>query len=346
MKPLALWLVAMLLACCPTDAALASKGEVVIYGWTGYIPQNVLNDFTKETGIKVVYSTYESNEAMFAKVKLLKGAGFDIIVPSTDHVTLLRRDNLLQELDHSRLPNMANLDPRLMNQNYDPGNKYSIPYLWGSTGLAYNKKFLPNGIEGWNDLMKPELKGHILLTDDLRDAFGLALLALGYSSNSTDPEQIREAFDWLVKLKPSARVFDSNRVQQSLASEEVWVSPIWSDNFLAIAEEVEGLVYVFPREGAMLWMESFTIPARASNVENAYTFINYMLRPEVAARCVEEIMGSTPNLKALELIPEDLRNNHVFAPSPEHLKKAEFQVHVGEALPLYGKLWKELKALK
>ena len=346
MKPLPMWILALVLVFCLTGAASASKGEVVVYGWAGYIPQGVLNDFTKETGIRVVYSTYDSNEAMFAKVKLLKGATFDVVVPSTDFVELLHRNNLIRELDRSKLPNMVNLDPNLMNQNHDPGNKYSIPYLWGSTGLAYNKKFLPDGIKGWNDLMKPELKGHILLTDDLRDAFGLALLALGYSPNSTVPKQIQEAFDWLSKLKPSARVFDSSRVQQSLASEEVWVSPIWSDNFLTMEEEVENLAYVFPKEGAMLWMESFVILARAPNVENAYAFINYMLRPEVAIRCVDEIMASTPNLKALDLVPEDLRNNPVFAPSPEQLKKAKFQAHVGEALPLYEKLWEEFKALK
>jgi spermidine/putrescine transport system substrate-binding protein len=328
-------------------AAQKGKGQVVVYNWSEYIPQDVLDDFTKETGIKVVYSTFESNEAMYAKVKLLRGKSYDVVVPSSYFVEMMRRDKLLQELDHSKLSNLVNLDPKLMDQEHDPGNKFSIPYMWGATGLAYNTKHVPEGsLTRWNQLLQPELKGKIILTDDLRDAFGLALRVKGYSINTKDPAQIKEAFDFLVKLKASVRVFDVTAIKQALISEEVWIGPIWNGDYLVAEEENDKLAYVFPEEGALLWVDSFTIPVGAANVNNAYTFINYMLRPEVAVRCMEEYKYSSPNLKAIEMLPDELRNNRILVPGPEELKNAEFTTSVGEALSIYEKYWEELKAVQ
>ena len=328
-------------------AAQKGKGQVVVYNWSEYIPQDVLDDFTKETGIKVVYSTFESNEAMFAKVKLQRGKGYDVVVPSSYFVEIMHRAKLLQPLDHAKLSNLVNLDPNLMNQGYDPGNKHSVPYMWGATGLAYNTKNVPEGkLTRWAQLLQPEFKGNIIMTDDLRDAFGLALRAKGHSINSKDPAQIREAFEFLSQLKGSVRVFDVTAIKQALISEEVWLGPIWNGDFLVAEEENEALAYVFPEEGALLWVDSFVIPSGAANVENAHIFINYMLRPEVALRGIEEYKYSTPNLKAIELLPEELRNNRILVPGPEELKNAEFIANVGEALSIYEKYWEELKAVR
>ncbi|MCL1939114.1 MAG: spermidine/putrescine ABC transporter substrate-binding protein [Desulfovibrionaceae bacterium] len=328
-------------------AAQKAKRQVVVYNWSEYIPQDVLDDFTKETGIKVVYSTFESNEAMYAKVKLLRGKSYDVVVPSSYFVEMMRRDKLLQELDHAKLPNLVNLDPKLMDQEHDPGNKFSIPYMWGATGLAYNTKHVPEGsLTRWSQLLQPEFKGKIILTDDLRDAFGLALRAKGHSANTKDPAQIKEAFEFLVQLKDSVRVFDVTAIKQALISEEVWLGPIWNGDYLVAQEENDKLAYAFPQEGALLWVDSFTIPAGAANVDNAYTFINYMLRPEVALRCMEEYKYSSPNLKAIEMLPEELRNNRILVPGPEELKNAEFITYIGEALSIYEKYWEELKAVQ
>lgn len=328
-------------------AAQKGKGQVVVYNWSEYIPQDVLDDFTKETGIKVVYSTFESNEAMYAKVKLLRGKSYDVVVPSAYFVEMMRRDRLVQQLDHSRLPNIVNLDPKLMDQDHDPGNKYSIPYMWGAVGLAYNTKYVPEGsMNRWNHLLQPQFKGKIILTDDLRDAFGLALRARGHSVNTREPTEIRNAYDFLVQLKHSVRVFDVTAIKQALISEEVWIGPIWNGDFLVAQEENDKLTYVFPEEGAVLWVDSFTIPVGAENLDNAYTFINYMLRPDVAKRCIEEFKYSSPNLKAIELLPEKLRNNPILVPGPAQLKHAEFITGVGEALSLYEKYWEQLKALQ
>jgi len=328
-------------------AAQKSKGQVVVYNWSEYIPQDVLDDFTKETGIKVIYSTFESNEAMFAKVKLQRGKGYDVVVPSSYYVQIMSRDKLLQPLNHAKLPNLVNLEPNLMNQEYDPGNKHSVPYMWGATGLAYNTKHVPEGkLTRWSQLLQPEFKGNIIMTDDLRDAFGLALRAKGHSINSKDPAQIKEAFEFLTQLKPSVRVFDVTAIKQALISEEVWLGPIWNGDFLVAEEENDKLAYVFPEEGALLWVDSFVIPSGAANVENAHIFINYMLRPDVALRAIEEYKYSTPNLKAIELLPDELRNNRILVPGPEELKNAEFTTYIGEALAIYEKYWEELKAVR
>lgn len=334
---------------CPAAALASSKenGQVVVYNWSEYIPQDVLDNFTKETGIKVVYSTFESNEAMYAKVKLLRGKSYDVVVPSGYFLELMRRDRLVKELDHSRLPNIANLDPNLLDQEFDPGNRYSIPYMWGFVGLTYNKKYMPEGMmAGWADLLKPELKGKIILADDLRDAFGLALRAKGYSANSRNPEEIREAYEFLAALKPSVRVFDVTAIKQAMISEEVWVGTIWNGDFLVASEENKNLAFTFPQEGALLWMDNFAITSGAKNLDNAYTFINYMLRPDVAARCIEEFKYSSPNLAALTLLPDELRNNPILVPGQKQLKNAEFITSVGEALELYNKYWGQLKTLQ
>jgi len=328
-------------------AAQKDKGQVVVYNWSEYIPQDVLDNFTRETGIKVVYSTFESNEAMYAKVKLLRGKSYDIVVPSGYFVDLLRRDKLIQEIDHAKLPNLGNLDPKLLDQEYDPGNKYSIPYMWGAVGLAYNTKHVSKGsLTRWNQMLQPEFKGKIILTDDLRDAFGLALRAKGHSINSKDDKEIKDAYEFLAQLKNSVRVFDVTAIKQALISEEVWMGPIWNGDFLVAEEENENLAYVFPEEGAVLWADSFTIPVGAENLDNAYAFINYMLRPEVAVRCIEEYKYSSPNLKAIELLPDELKNNPILVPGPDELKNAEFTTGIGDALGVYEKYWEQLKTLQ
>jgi len=325
----------------------AAGGKVVVYNWSEYIPQEVLDKFTKETGIKVVYSTFESNEAMYAKVKMLRGKSYDVVVPSGYFVDLMRKNNLLQKIDHAKLPNMNKLDPAIMDKEFDNENRYSIPYMWGAVGLAYNSKYVPKGsLTQWAQLLKPEYKGHIIMTDDLRDAFSLALLARGRSSNTENPEDIKVGYDFLAKLKPSVRVFDVTATKQALITEEVWLGPIWNGDYLVAKEEKPELEFVFPQEGAILWVDSFVIPSGAKNVGNAHTFINFMLRPDIAAACVKEYKYSTPNLEAIKLLPAELRNNPILVPGKKELRNAEFTTGVGDALKTYEKYWAKLKTLK
>jgi spermidine/putrescine transport system substrate-binding protein len=348
-----LFFILALLLCCglaplPLQAASPqAAGEVVVYNWSEYIPQDVLDDFTKETGIKVVYSTFESNEAMYAKVKILRGKEYDVVVPSTYFVELLREEKLIRPLDRSRINNLRHLDPALLNQAYDPENAYSIPYMCGIMGLAYNAKYVkPETLTSWKDLLRPEFKGKIILTDDLRDAFGLALLAQGHSVNSVNPEEIKRASDFLTALRGSVRVFDVTAIKQALISEEVWVGTIWNGDYLVAQEENPDLAFLFPAEGGIPWVDSFVITSGAVNIENAYTFINYMLRPEVALRCMEEFKYTSPNLEAVKLLPPEQRQNPIFIPTPAEMKDAEYIGSIGKALDMYEKYWERLKALR
>ena len=328
------------------NPAKKDAGQVVVYNWSEYIPQDVLDKFTEETGIKVVYSTFESNEAMYAKLKLLRGKGYDVVFPSAYFVQLMAQNKLVQPLDKSKLSNMANLDQSMLNSDYDPNNQFSIPYMWGNTGLAYNKKYVKEPVTKWQDLLRPEFKGKVILTDDLRDAFSPALKAQGVSNNTKDEADIKKGFEFLKALKPSVRIFDVTSTKQALITEEAWIGPIWNGDFLVALEENADLEFVYPEEGAVLWVDNFVIPSGAENLENAYTFINYMLRPEVAKRCVEEYKYSTPNAKALELLAPELRNNVVLNPGEKELKNAEFTEDVGEALSIYEKYWELLKTSK
>ncbi len=332
------------------SALAASKGgknEVVVYNWSEFIPQGVLDDFTKETGIKVVYSTFESNEAMFAKVKLLRGKSYDVVFPSGYFVGRMVQNKLLDVLDHSKLPNMKHLDPKMLGMGFDKENKYSLPYMWGAVGLAYNTKFIPKGsITKWNDLLRPEFKGKLILTDDLRDAFGLALQAKGFSVNSIVPEEINAGFEFLRALKPSVRVFDVTAIKQALISEEVWAGPIWNGDFLVAREEKPELEFVFPEEGSIGWVDNFVILKNAPNKDNAYTFINYLLRPDVAKRAVEEYKYSTPNRDALKLLSREMQENPILVPTEEVRKRMEFPQDVGDALHIYEKYWEQLKTIK
>ena len=330
------------------QAAPAKKdaGQVIVYNWSEYIPQDVLDAFTQETGIKVVYSTFETNEAMYAKLKLLRGKGYDVVVPSGYFVQLMAQSKLLQPLDLKKVPNIANIDSAMRGLEFDPANRYSVPYMWGAAGLAYNKKYIPAPLSQWADLLRPEFKGKIILTDDLRDAFSLALRAKGVTINTREQEEIAKGFDFLSALKPSVRIFDVTAIKQALISEEVWLGPIWNGDFLVAKEENPDLEYVFPKEGAILWVDNFAIPSGAENVENAYTFINYMLRPEVAKRAIEEYKYSSPNREAIKLLPQEMRENRILNPGPEELKNAEFTAGVGEALSIYEKFWERLKTAR
>ena len=281
--------------------ALAENGEVYVYNWSEYMPDSVLSDFQKETGIKVVYTTYDSNEAMFAKVKLLEGGGYDLVFPSTYFVDRMGKEGLIQPLDKSRIPNMKHLDPSLMDKPYDPGNVYSVPYLWGSTAIGYNSAYVDREkVTSWNDLWDPAYKGRVLLTNDLREVFGMGLKVLGYSGNDNDPAHIAAAYEKLRTLMDNVRLFASDSPKLPFLNQEVTIGMIWNGEIYMAAQENPKIGYIYPKEGAMLWMDSMVIPKNARNVENAHAFIDYLLRPDVAKTISEEIGYATPNTAALK----------------------------------------------
>ena len=332
----------LLILLCASPVLAGEK--VYVYNWTEYIPESVLEQFTEETGIEVVYSTYDSNETMYAKLKLVKEDGYDVVFPSTYFVSRMGKEGLLQPLDHRLLPNEKALDPRLLNKPYDKGNVFSIPYMWGSTGIAVNSAVIPDGkVTAWKDLWDPKYKGQLLLQDDMREVFHMALKIQGHSSNTTDPKEIEEAYLMLKDLMPNVLLFNSDSPRLPYLAGEVNVGMIWNGEAWMAQQENEAIHYVYPREGANLWVDSFVIPKTARNIKNAHAFINFMMKPEVAKVCVEENGYASPVTTALPLLEENVRNSLTVFPTTEIMNNGEFQADVGEALPIFQKYWEKLR---
>lgn len=337
---------ALLLAALLSAAtAFAGSGKVYVYNWTDYIPEGVIDQFTEETGIEVVYATYDSNEAMYAKLKLMDGKGYDVVVPSTYFVSKMRREGLLQKLDKSQLSNWKNLNPAYLGKSFDPKAEYAAPYALGGSGILLNTSVFtdPESI-AWKDLWKPEFKGRLQLQDDLREVFGMALASLGYSINDTDPAHIKEAYEQLKKLFPSVRTFNNDTPKTPFLNEEVSAGMIWNGEAYVAMGELDSLSFHWPTEGGIMWMDCMAIPSGAENVEEAHAFINFILRPEVAAQMVTEWGYGTANQAALALLPSEVRNNPTIFPPAEVMKKSDFQDDVGEAILTYEKYWNLLKS--
>lgn len=334
----------VLFALAPVSPLLGADQVVYFFNWSEYIPEDVLDQFTEETGIKVAYTTYDSNEALYAKLKLMGSGGYDLIVPSTYFVSKMHKEGMLHELDHSKLTNLPNLDKQLMDRSYDPGNRYSVPYLWGSTGISINSEEVdPAKVKAWADLWKPEFKDKVLLHNDVREVFDVALKVTGHNVNSTDPDQIKDAYEKLVQLMPNVRLFNSDSPKIPYLAGEVVAGMIWNGEAWAAQEEDPNILYIYPEEGAILWADNLAIPAKAKNVDNAHTLINYLLRPSVAKAIAEEVGYATPNSKAFLLLDEELRKNRMVYPQGEDLKNAEFQSDIGEAITIYDQYWEKLK---
>lgn len=325
--------------------SLATAAEkIYVYNWTEYIPESVLQEFTAETGIEVVYTTYDNNETMYAKLKLIKKDGYDVVFPSTYFVSKMGAEGMLQKLDHALLPNMKGLDPNLLNKQYDPNNMYSIPYMWGSTGIGINSAKIPKeSITSWKDLWREEFKGQLLLQDDMREVFHMALKIKGYSSNSTDPKEIEEAYLLLKELMPNVLLFNSDSPRLPYLAGEVNLGMIWNGEVWMAQQENPDIHYIYPNEGANFWVDSFVIPNSARNPRAAHAFINFMIRPEVAKLCVEENGFATPVLPAIALLEEQVRNSRIIFPPAEVVNQGEFQTDVGPALKFYQQYWEKLR---
>lgn len=326
-------------------AAAAGPQKVVIYNWTEYIPADVLAAFTKETGIQVEYATYESNEAMYAKIKLMDGKGYDLAVPSTFYVEKMRKEGLIQPIQKELLSNYGNLDANMLNKPYDPNNDYSVPYLWGATSIAVNANDIdPSQITRWSDLWKPEYVGKLMIMDDVRDNFYVGLRVAGFENNSTNEDEIKAAYEQLKALWPSLKVINSDSPKTPLIQGNASIGVIWNGEAYMAQQEMDNMQYIYPEEGAVLWVDSFVIPKGAANVENAHKFIDFMLRAESAKAAIEELGYAAPNTAGIALLDEELRNNKTVFPAAEDIAKGSFHQDLGDAVLIYEKYWELLKA--
>ena len=345
MKKWSHWLAAGALALGMQSVQADDGKTLYFYNWTEYVPPGLLEQFTKETGIKVIYSTYESNESMYAKLKTWKDGAYDLVVPSTYFVAKMRNEGMLQKVDRTQLSNFKNLDPNLLNKPFDPNNDYSIPYIWGATAIGVNTDEVDaKSITRWADLWQPQYKQSLLLTDDAREVFQMALRKLGYSGNTRDSRQIEAAYDALKKLMPNVLAFNSDNPGNPFMEGEVNVGMIWNGSAYVARQAGTPLEIVWPQEGGIFWMDNLAIPANAKNKAGALKLINFLLRPEVAAQVAETIGYPTPNLAAKKLLPPEVANDPSLYPSEAVIKNGEWQNDVGDASVQYETLFQKLKA--
>lgn len=321
-----------------------SKGSITVYNWGEYIDPSLLKQFEKETGIKVVYETFDSNEGMMGKIEQ-GGTAYDVTMPSEYMVEMMKEKDLLIPLDYSKLPNFKNLDPYFLDLAFDPKNKYSLPYFWGTVGIAYNSTLLEGQVfEEWDDLWNPSLKQDVILVDSAREIIGMGLNSMGYSLNSTDLSQLREATDKLKKLSPNIKAVIGDEVTPLMINNEAAIALTWSGQAADMMSENEDINYVVPEEGSNLWFDNIVIPRTVKNIDGAYAFINFMLDAEVAAQNTDYVGYSTPNLLALDLMDQEVTSDERFYPDEETRAHLEVYKNLGlEMLGHYNELFLEFK---
>lgn len=323
---------------------LADDKALNVYNWSDYMPDDVITQFEKETGININYSTYDSNETMYAKLKADPDAGYDVIVPSSYFVGRMRRQDMLQSFDKSQLPNVKYLNPALLNKSFDPGNNYSIPYFWGSTAIVINKQYYPDGqINSWADFWKPALKNQLLILDDTREVFSMALISLGYSANDTNPDHIKQAYQKLLTLMPNIKVFNQEAAKAMYIDEDATVGMGYSGDIYEANKDNVNLEYIYPKEGFVIWIDCISIPKGAPHLANAYKFLNFLMRPDIAEKLSMETGYASPNSAAIKLMPKDVQQNYIIYPPQSVLKNGQFEDDVGSASNLYEKYLELLK---
>jgi len=316
-----------------------------IYTWGNYLPQEIINQFTKETGIKINISQYDNNETMFAKLKTLKYPGYDIVVPSSYYVERMIKLGMLQKLDKSKLTNWHNLNPLLLNKPFDPKNNYSIPYFWGTIGIIVNTKYIDNKkITSWQNFWDATYKDQLMILNDMRDTFGMALLSLGYSINDVNPKHIEAAYLKLKQLLPNIKIFNTDTIPNIYIDEDAIIGMAWSGDCKLAQQENPFLQYIYPREGFALWLDSFAILKDAPHADNAHKFIDFILRPEIAKYTSLTLGHSTANLAAFKIMPKKTQQNRVAYPDHETMLRGELQLDLNEeARRIYEKYWERLK---
>lgn len=324
-----------------------SSQQVIVYNWGEYLDPEVLTMFEEETGIEVVYDEYETNETMYPKVAS-KAADYDVVCPSDYMIQKMIENDLLAELNYDNIPNVKNIDPDYINQSkdFDPENKYSIPYCVGTVGILYNKTMVDEPVDSWDILWNDKYKDNILMQDSVRDAFMVALKKLGYSMNSSDPEELEEAKQALIDQKPLTQAYVVDQVRDKMIGNEAAIGVIYSGEAIYTKRENPDLEYVIPKEGTNVWIDSWCILKDAPNKENAEKFINFLCRPDIALMNFEYITYSTPNAEARKLIEDDdIRNSTIAFPDLSQYNNLETFQYLGDKTDrIYNNLWKEVKS--
>ena len=331
-----------------TACGSSSDGnEVYIYNWGEYMDPDVLETFEKETGIKVVYDEFETNESMYAKVSA-GAVEYDLICPSDYMIKKMIDEKLLQTINFDNVPNIVNIGETFLEQSkqFDPTNEYSIPFTYGTVGILYNKTMVDEEVTSWDILWDEKYADNILMQDSVRDAFMVAQKKLGYSMNSTDPTELEAAKELLIEQKPLVQAYVIDQVRDKMIGGEAALGVIYSGEAIFTQRENSDLEYVVPTEGTNMFIDSWVIPANAPNKENAEKFLDFLCRADIAAKNFEFITYSTPNTKAIDLVEDEfLKNSDIAFPDLASYSDLEVFFYLGEETEtLYNNLWKEVQS--
>lgn len=331
------------------DAAPDRGVTINVYNWGEYIANgtegsmDVNAEFTRRTGIKVNYTTFDSNESLYSKLAG-GGADYDVIIPSDYMVSKLIDEGMLAELDFTRIPNYSYIDEQFRSPDYDPENKFSIPYTWGVVGLFYNTDFVKEEITSWSALWDEQYRDKILMFDNPRDAFGIAQFMLGYSLNTTDESQWQEAAALLKQQKPLVQAYVMDQIFDKMESGEAWLAPYYSGDAAILVDNNDSIQFVIPEEGTNYFVDAMCVPATSSHQAEAAEYINFLCDPEIAGANSDYIGYSTPETAAKEYLDEEMVESPIYYPDDETLSRTEVFVNLPEQTSmLVDKLWAEVK---
>ena len=335
-----------------SDPVASTRSDVTInvYNWGEYISNgtegslDVNAEFTARTGIQVNYTTYDTNESMYAK--LASGGGdYDVIIPSDYMVSRMIQEDMLAELDFANIPNFQYIDKDFKNPDYDPENKYSVPYTWGLVGLFYNTDYVTaEEAQSWSLLWDEKYAGKILMFDNSRDSFGIAMKLLGYSFNTEDEQQWREAADLLVQQVPLVQSYAMDQIFQKMESGEAWIAPYYSGDAAILVEENDNIAFSVPEEGTNYFVDAICIPRTSTHKAEAEAYINFLCDPEISYENCSYIGYSTPETAAKEMMDPEITENEMYYPSEETIANTEVFINLSDTTnQLLDSLWAEVK---
>lgn len=320
-----------------------NKNEINVLNWSSYIPSEIIFDFEKETGIKVNYSTYSSNEELLAKISNATEGTYDLIFPSDYMIEIMKNRNMLEKLDKSKLQNIDNLKDNYLGLEYDSNNTYSLPFFAASTVIAINRDIIKDKITSYKELLYSKYENEIVFIDDQRIIIGLALLANGYDMNSTDVNELNVAKTWLNNLKSNIKAYDSDSPKNFLISKEASIAVLWNAEASLARLENSNIEIIFPDEGFALSIDNFAIPKGAKHSENTYKFIDYILKGDVMAKIISSYPYKSVNKEADLLLDENYLNNPASNIPDEVMKRGIFVKNIGLSIKTYDKIWAQIK---
>lgn len=342
---IALGFLVLFLTCCQ------KKKEQVLYvfNWTDYINQELIGKFEQEHHCRIVYDMYDSNENMLTKL-LTSQAKYDLVVPSGDHVEIMRDKGLLHQIDRTKLKNYPNLDQLILKkaQDFDPGNKYAVPYFWGTSGFIYNKKYLSDEKmkeASWNILSDPLLAGKnvISMLDDAREVVGAALIYCGYTPNIVENVALAKAKEVLLAWDKNISHYDSEAYKNEVQDGTIWLGHAYNGDALQIMADNQEIGFTLPKEGATLWIDSLVIPENSENKELAYKFIDFLLATENAAQNALYVQYATPVKTAYEQLPDEVKGNFKMYPGQDYLNKCYLIKNLGQGVLKIDQIWQETR---